>query len=312
VAPGIQLDLGKNWQVDYTPRLVFYESEAFRDTLNHDVQLQGFGQKGDWGLNLSNAFVDNDSSLVETGRQTQQTLNTTHIGANYPLTPQWLLELGVSQNLRWTGEFNNTMSWSTLDSLRYRIRPQVDVGVSLGFGYDMVEPGTDMMNERLMGNLRGAFGSKFNYTLSGGFELRQFVDTDAGTTISPIFDASLGYELTSTTLLTAHFTEQVSPSFFNDEYTTSTIAEGTVSQRLLGKFNLSVTGGYRWADYKSTSDPTKIERSANYEFLRVALGTRFLKRGSASVYFLWSNNDSTIKDLSFSSHQFGLQLTYGF
>jgi len=312
VTPGIQLDLGKHWIVDYSPRLVFYDSELFRDTLNHDVRLQGFGQRGDWDLNLSNTFAANDSSLVETGRQTEQTMNSTHLGATHPLGPKWMLDLGVSQNFRWTGDFNNTLSWSTLDSLRYNLRPQMDVGVSLGMGYDMVDPGTDMLNEQLMGNIRGAIGNKFNYKVSGGLEFRQFVDTDAGTEVSPIFDASLGYELTSTTLVTAHFTEQVTPSFFNDQFTTSTVVEGTVSQRLLGKFNLGLTGGYRWADYKSTVNPGEVVRTANYEFLRVSLGARFLNRGTASIYFLWSNNDSTIEALSFSSHQFGLQLTYGF
>lgn len=312
VTPGMRLDVGKYWLVDYSPRLVFYDSDQFRDTLNHDVRLLGNGQKGDWALNLANTFAANDSPLVETGRQTQQTLNTTRFGATHPLGPKWLLDLGVSQNLRWTGDFNNTLSWSTLNSLRYNLRPQMDVGVSVGMGYDMVEPGTDMLNERLMGNLRGKIGDKFNYTVSGGFELRQFVDTDAGTELSPIFDASLSYELTSTTLISAHFMEQVTPSFFNDLFTTSTLVEGTVSQRLLGKFNLGLTGGYRWADFKSTSNPSDVVRAANYEFLRVSLGSRFLSRGTASIYFMWSNNDSTIEALSFSSHQFGFQLTYGF
>jgi hypothetical protein len=188
----------------------------------------------------------------------------------------------------------------------------MDVGVSVGMGYDLVDPGTDMINEQLMGNLQGAFGSKFNYKVAGGLEFRQFVDTDAGTEVSPIFDASVGYELTQTTLITAHFTEQVTPSFFNDQFTTSTVVEGSINQRLLGKFNLGLTGGYRWADYKSTLNPSEVVRKANYEFLRVSLGARFLTRGTASIYFLWSNNDSTVEALSFSSHQFGVQLTYGF
>lgn len=312
IAPGLRLDVGKHWSVDYTPRLVIYDAPEFRDTVSHDVALDGSGQKGDWALNLSNIFSDHDSPLVETGRQTQQTLNSTQLGASYPLAPQWQLDLSLSQNLRWTGEFNNTLSWSTLDSIRYRIREKTDVGLSLGIGYDVVDPGSDMMNERVMASLRGAIGSKFNYSLSGGLEFRQFIDTDAGTEISPIFDASLGYELTSTTLLNVHFTEQVTPSYLTDEYTVSTVLEGGINQRLFGKLNLMVSAGVRWADYRSTIDPGTLVSTGDYDFARIGLGARFLQRGSVSLYYSISRNRSTIDDLSFSSHQVGMQLSYGF
>lgn len=314
VAPGLRLDLGKQWFVDYTPRLVFYDIEQFRDTVNHQVDLQGNAQNGDWDLKAGNTFANNDTSLVETGQQTKQTLNSTQLSAAYPLTPQLLLDLGVNQALRWTSAFNNTYSWSTLNTLRYRFRPQFDVGLSLGLGYDMVDPGSDMLNERVMGSVRGAIGptSKFNYSLSGGVEFRQFLDTDAETTISPIVDAGVSYELTSTTLLSLHATQQVSPAYFNDQFTKATTFEATVTQRLLGRLNLSVTGGYRLADFHSTVDSNQKVREADYEFVRVGLSSRFLRRGSATIYAQWSKNDSTLQALSFSSNQYGLQLSYGF
>ncbi len=314
VSPGLRLDLGKQWFVDYTPRLVFYDIKQFRDTVNHQVDLQGNAQNGDWDLKAGNTFANNDTSLVETGQQTKQTLNSTQLSAAYPLTPQLLLDLGVNQALRWTSSFNNTYSWSTLNTLRYRFRPQFDVGLSLGLGYDMVDPGSDMLNERVMGSMRGAFGptSKFNYSLSGGVEIRQFLDTDAETTISPIVDVGVSYELTSTTLLSLHATQQVSPAYFNDQFTKATTFEATITQRLLGRLNLSVTGGYRLADFHSTVDSSRKVREADYEFVRVGLSSRFLRRGSATIYAQWSKNDSTLQALSFSSNQYGLQLSYGF
>ena len=312
LSPGLGLDLGPDWKVDYAPRLVFYSADGYRDAVNQAVTLEGASRRGAWDMSFGNNYSATDNPLVETGRQTQQTANMTRLGGIRPLTPVLSMDLDVSQALRWTSGFNRTFSWSILDSLDHQLRDDLSVGLVGGLGYDQIEPGGDMSSERLQGRLRGRVGEKLSYNVSGGVEFRQFMGTDAPTKISPVLDGSLDYQVTSTTGLGVYYQRQVSPSYFNDEFIETTAVGGSLSQRLLGHLNLSLTGGYRWTDRNSTANPTQRQNKDDYTFVRVGLSTRFLRRGSISVFYLWSDNASTVQSLSFMSRQIGVNVSYGF
>lgn len=311
-SPGLSLDLGPRWSVDYSPQLLFYSAPSYRDTVNQAVSLDGRSQRGEWNLDIGNAFSASDNPLVETGRQTQQTANTTRIGATRPLGSKLSLDLGVSQSLRWTGEFNRIFSWVTDDSLSYQLHPGISVGLSGGLGYDQIEPRGDMTSERLQGQLQGRLGEKLSYGLSGGFEFRQFLGTGAPTKISPIFAANVNYQATETTGLGVNYNRQVSPSFFSDQFAETAGVGGGLTQRLFGHLNFSLSGSYRWTDHISTLNPSLTQQTANYASVRAGLGTRFLRRGSISLFFQWSDNASSTPGLSFSSRQMGANVAYGF
>lgn len=311
VSPGVSFDLGKYWNLSYTPSLVFYTTDGYQNTVNQSASLSGGTTAGDWGLNLGSSFAKTDNPLVETGQQTEQTSSSTQFGASRPLSSVWTLDLGISQALRWTGDFNNTFSWGVQSGLMYQLSQLISVGFDLGAGYDLVEPGTDMTHESLQVAVNGALGEKLSYSLSGGFEIRQFLDTGASQKLSPIMSGSLNYQMTEKTSFNVYANRSVSPSFFNDQFTLATAIGGGLSQRVLGRFFLSLTGGFRWTENNSTLDPTLEVQNTDYSFVRIGLSSRFLQRGSASIFYLLSQNTSSDAALSFDSNQVGMQLSYG-
>jgi len=311
VTPGISFDIGKYWNLSYVPSLVFFTADGYNNTVNQSVSLRGGTTAGEWGINLGNNFAKTDNPTIETGAQTQQTMNSTQFGASRPLTPVLSLDLGLSQALRWSDDFNNTFSWATQNGINYQLRRQLYVGANLTLGYDLVEPGTDMTSERFQLTAGGALGDKLSYNFSGGFEIRQFLDTEAEMKLSPILNASLNYALTEKTSFNVYANRQVTPSFFDNQFTESAALGGGVNQRIFGRYFLSFSGGYRWTENNSTFNPTEVVQTANFAFMRVGVSARFLRRGTGSVFYSWSNNDSSIQGLTFSSNQVGMQLSYG-
>lgn len=311
VSPGVSFDLGKYWNLAYTPSLVFYTTENFQNTVNQSASLSGGVTAGDWGLNLGSNFAKTDNPLVETGQQTDQTSSSTQFGASRPLSSVWTLDLGISQALRWTGDFNNTFSWAAQSGLMYQLSQQLSVGFDLGAGYDLVEPGTDMTHESFQVAVSGTLGDKLSYSIGGGFEIRQFLDTDASQKLSPIMNGSLNYQMTEKTSFNVYANRSVSPSFFDDQFTQATAIGGGLSQRVLGRFFLSLTGGFRWTENNSTLDPTQEVQNTDFSFVSISLSSRFLQRGSASIFYTLSQNTSSDSNLSFESNQAGMQLSYG-
>lgn len=310
VSPGISLSLGSRWNVSYTPTAVFYDSDAFRDTVNHAVRLAGNLTQGTWDFSISNNFLDADSPLVETGLQNHQIINGTRIAGKHAISEEWTTTIAADQSLRWTDQFNNVYSWGLSDSTEYRVRPNLAIEGVVSLGYDSVDPGSDMWNQRVTLGIRGNIGQKINYHASGGVEFRQFTGAAGQSAISPLFDVGVNYQVFESTSLGIRYVQQVGASYFADQYTQSNTIEATLTQRVMGRFQLALTGGFRSADNKSTVGLIQVQQTSDFQFARLSIGTRFLARGFASMFFQWSENSSNLPGLSFTSRQVGLQLSY--
>lgn len=312
LSPGLGLTIGEHWSTDFAPLFTFYNSKYLNDTINQYAAINGAGLYLDWEWTVSDAFNITDNPLVETGRQTKQTINLTQIGAIHEVTKEITLNLGVSENLRWAPGLNNVYSWSSHNSVNYEIQRRLSLGLNADLGYDDVEPGTNMRSEQLTGSVRGAITSKISYKISGGFEFRQFLISNSSTRISPTADAGLDYAPTEKTSFSAHINQAVSPSYFNGLFNDTTSTEFGIHQRLLGRLNLFLSGGYRWVDLVTIGQLAVSEQHNDFRFLRGDLSLPFLTRGTVTVFLLWSDNKATQPGLDYLSHQIGLNLSYHF
>jgi hypothetical protein len=311
-SPGFALDVGRYWVVDYAPTAMLYGSSAFRDTVNHSVSVRGSVPGRVWTVSAGGRYALQDNPLVETGQQTETTQVSANLGAGRSLTEVLSLSLGASYSLRDASAFNTVTSWGSQNSLDYQFQENLSAGLVLGFGYNQIDPGADMVSERVQGRFRGVLGEKLSYNLMGGFEVRQFQEGDSGSLLSPVFSGGLSYAATETTSLALSFQQSLSPSFFNDQFNQTTAVTATATQRLLERLNLSVSGSYRWNERTSTANTSQRQGTDELVSVRVALGTSFLRRGSMSVFWSWSDNTSTQNGLGFSSEQVGVSVSYGF
>ncbi len=310
LSPGVTFNLGPRWSLDYTPSLQFYSSEAYSDTLDHAVSLRGSATAGRWSFTLGYGYQATSQPLIETAAQTDQETHNVNFGANRQLGEKTSLQLGLSQLLRFAQSYTDSYTSSTTDWLDYQVRPTFAVAGGINVAYDLVDPGTDMTSERILGRVRGQIASKLTYSVQGGVEFRQFLDTEAPAKISPNVDASANYQWFEPTSLFASVSHDTGTSYYSNEFTETTRMGGGIRQRFLGKVFLDISGGYSIQNYSSTFGDHTVARQDDNPYFQAGLSTRFLERGGFSVFYRYNDNSSDQEGYSFESNQVGLQLSY--
>jgi hypothetical protein len=318
-SPGLTINLGDQWALDYAPTLRWYSDEAFEDVINHRVSLTGRTSFRDWLLRVSQGFSRTTDPLIETGSETDQDTYSTSLSAGRSLNSKLSVDLGLSQSLRFMGNesgssgLTDRKSWSTMNWLDYQYIERLSFGLGAGFTYDSVERGSDMTSEQVQGRIRWVPGTKLSLALSAGLDIRQYLDSDASGTVAPIFSFTAGYRLFEATSLFAGASRSVSPSYYSQTLSESTGLTAGLNQRFLGRYFLSLNGGYTIRDYSGTGD-SRSGRSGEHESYSFGanLGTGFLKRGSISVFYNKTWNDGSSGFYSFDPQTVGAQISYRF
>lgn len=316
--PGILITLGNHWFLDYTPTLRYYSSSRFRDSLDHSVILTGGTVFQDWTLGFSQSYSSSSQPLVQTGMQTDQENFNTSLNAGYQINTALSLELGANQSFRFMGEeqvgrqLTDSRTWATMDWLNYQFSPRMAAAFGVGFTYDDVSSGSDMTSEQLQGRVTWRPGEKLFLSVSGGAEVRQFLDSRASNLVNPLFGLSAQYQLFECTTLSVGASETIAPSYYAAEVTETTSVIGGLRQRLLGKLFLDLNGGFTKTQYVLTVLSTPEVRDDNGTFFTARLSLQVLRRGTVGVLYSQTDNDSNQGRYSLSSRQVGVELGYRF
>ena len=103
----------------------------------------------------------------------------------------------------------------------------------------------------------------------------------------------------------------VASSYLQNQFTETTAFNAEFNQRLLGRYFLDLNGGYQLVKYVSSVASTSSREDDLYS-LNVQLNRAFLKRGTMSVIYRLSKDDSSQSGYSFTSHQVGFQIGYSY
>jgi dTDP-4-dehydrorhamnose reductase len=318
IDPGILLELGRHWRLDYTPTIRLYSNSAFKDTVDQFVSLRGGAAYGDWTFGFAQSYSSVSEPLAETGAQTDTEAFSTALTGVYQMSSALSLELGLNQDFRFASQsvpgetLADTREWSTLNWLDYQFAPTFSAGIGIGLGYDNLSVGSDMTYEQLQGRIRWRPSSKLSAFISGGMETRQFLDTDVPNLVNPICSASVVYLLFEPTTLSFNVNRLVAPAYISDQVTVNTTISGGLRQRLLGKLYLDLDGGYSLVSYHASAAGAEINRTDHTTFFTARLTILVLRRGTASVFYYLSDNSSNEPGLSYSSNQVGFELGYRF
>jgi hypothetical protein len=326
IIPSITFNLGSHWTLGYTPTIRLYSNNNFKNGVDQSVMFSGGTVYENWVLGLSQSYLSTFQPLIETGQQTDQQVFATGLNATYHFNAELSLEMGVNQNLRYVeniagspssipnSDLQNSEQWSTLDWLNYQYSSKVAVAFGLGGGYVNLSSSSDMTYFQVQGRINWKVSDKFGFTLTGGFEDRQFLDSGEPNLISPLFGLNLAYQPFEYTTLSLNASHAIDSSYFTGQITEDTVVSANLRQRLLGKLNLSVGGGYRFADYKAVDAAGQANpRNGTQDtitFLNVRLGVDFLKRGSAAIFYYFSNDNSSDGTFSNQSQQVGFEIAY--
>jgi len=308
LSPGIGLRLGDQWRLSYTPTLSFYSSDRYQDTTDHHVSLSGDFHWQEWYFTLRQDFAVTSEPLIETAQQTDQQGYTTTTRVTHALNSRLALDLGAEQQLREVSDAPDLWEWSTLDWLSYEVAPRLSVGPGAGFGYTMTDPGTDMTHEQLQVRGQWQASAKVTLAVNGGFEVRQMLGSGLADLLSPLFGATLRWQPTEVTALAFTADHAVSASYFEDQITESTTVGGSLYQRLLRRFYLSVGAGYRVGSYLPTAAGVSATRDDDTLYYNLRLSTRVLRRISVGAFYGRDENLSNADGYSFSNDRVGFDL----
>ena len=311
ISPGLLVGIGSHWALDYTPTWRYYSNKQFRDTLDHNVILTGGTTYEDWVLGLSQSYISSSTPLVETGQQTEQQSWLTALKASYRFNSKMTMDLTLDQDIVSAQDFTSYHEWSTLDWLNYQFWPRLDAGLGAGFGYVNVDAGSDMTYEQFQGRFRWRATDKLSFQVHGGLEDRQFLSGGAGNLLNPIAGGLLQYQPFEATKLSLMADRTVAVSYFQNQTTESTEVTGDFNQRLLKRFFLDLAGGYHTVKYVGAGAAATARRDDYYTF-NVRLSCSFRQRGTAAVFYQYSNDASSVPGFSFASNQVGFEIGYRF
>jgi hypothetical protein len=103
----------------------------------------------------------------------------------------------------------------------------------------------------------------------------------------------------------------VDVSYFQNQVTEGFEIVGNLNQRLLQRLYLDLSGGYHTVKYVA-ANASGTGRQDDYYTLDVRLSCPFLKRGTAAVFYQYSDNSSSIRGFTFSSSQVGFEIGWRF
>ena len=334
LSPGVTLIIGTHWTLDYTPTLTFYSDKNLNDSVSHSVSLSGGVIYNDWVFSLAQGFSASSDPNVQTGAQTDQKSYSTSLSASYSFNDKVSLDSSISQNIgaingnslsltnvsqNFTNLNGGSRNWSISESLNYKFFPRLNAGVTAGFGYVDVDSGSDQINESLSGDVNWRATDKTSFVVSAGVSDSRSFAAGSGDIISPTFGASIQYQLFEPTQLSLSASRAITTSYFQNQDSESTSLSVGLSQRLLQKYHLSLSGGYSTTDYiqfvptgGTSGSGTSTVRSDSAYSLGASLSRSFLKRGTISVSYSYSENRSSATGFAYASDQLGVQIGYSY
>lgn len=319
ISPGIGCDLGNHWRLSYTATENIYSDSSFRNSLDHNISLAGHTSYEDWTFNLGQTVALTSDPMVATAQQTDQQSYSTTFGASYQINGEYSLSLSAQQDLLFASGYadavGSTRDWSTMNWLNHQWGPTLSSGIGIGFGYSSLPaPSPDMSYEDMEARISWHFAHRLTLSLNGGAQIRQFIGSGQSSLISPLFGATLSYQPLPYTSIFANVNRTITPSYFQDLVTVNTTVSAGISQRFLGRYFLSLNGGYTVTSYdnSTTSQQALAGRNDTQEFVSAGLTTSFLKHGTASISYSASKNSSNSSGYGYNSNQVGFTLSYGY
>jgi hypothetical protein len=204
--------------------------------------------------------------------------------------------------------------------MNYHATTKTTLGIGIGAGYNLIDPGDDSFYEQFNGRIVWRPGPKVSVQLTAGLQVQHFivrsVETnsfepvdDVETGVYPIFGTSVAYQIFEPTSISLSASRSLGNSVVSDQFTETTSVGFGLRQKFLKHFTLDVRPGYSLVTYSSTAGQNENREDEQYS-VYVGISTVLFKKLNASVFYQFNDNLSTTDEFAFTSTQVGLQLNY--
>lgn len=313
-SPGLLIDFGDHWALDDTMTFAQYSNKHFGNEFDNALTLTGQTVYTDWVLGFLQTADESSSPLIETAAQTEVQTYSTAVTGHHEVSEHVSEDLAVEQDMYFvSGGFQDSRDWYTLDWLNYDFTKRFSIGVGGGVGYVNVDFGSDQTYEEALGRLNWRVSDKISLQLNGGAEEWEFLDANSGGALfDPVYGGSIQYQPFANTSLYASANRAITESFYRGEVTDSTILNVGWNQRVLGQLYFNLNGGYEKTQFIVQGNTLENNRTDTDYYIGARLSHSFLKRGTISLFYQYSDQKSTAVGFTYKSNQEGVEVSYGF
>jgi hypothetical protein len=311
ISPGFAFEVGKNWQVDYTPTWDIYSNSAFRDVLGHVVHFDGIVASPNWAWHVGHDYTSSEQPLVETGQQTAQETSDLTIDLLKPLTTNFAYQATFTHSFRFVTGYPDSFSWSLSQGGAYKASNDLDIALGLMTGYDasIKLPASFLL--RPLARISWRAAHKLTLAVEGGVERRRALSGKKQKITNPTYRASLEYRPFEHTILSFEGSRQTAAALLGKETRELESWSGRIEQRFLGHLYFSLSGTRQNAEHvmfsAPTLDRTRQDRNDSYE---VRLWMNFLRRAKIAVLYQENSNSSSQPGFGFNGSQVGAEFEY--
>ena len=318
-SPGVAIELGDHWNIDYEAGLHEYVDPTLRDNVSHTLALTGRFTLQDWVFSFRQGYSQNAEILVDTAAQTTQQIHTTALSTHYSHSETLSYDFGVNQMIRLSPTYSDYSNWSTMEWINYALAPKVSTGLGFGIGYSSIGqsqfrpgvPSTSFVSEQVQGRVVVTPSDKVSLSASGGLEFQQTLRKYGENLVNPVFSLTASYQPLEQTVFSISGSRALSGGYFAGESSQVTAINLGVRQRLLGKLHLDLAGGYQQTEYQSLFLFPIDQQLFQFQNQGRNRGLSFQSRLSATlfqsfavgVFYRYSENES-------NSNLFGRQFSY--
>jgi hypothetical protein len=324
ISTAVAFEVGNYWRLHYKPTWTLYSHEFFADNFAHSVALTGGTSYQGWDLRLSEAYTTANSTLIETGGQTNQKTHATGLGVERHLGQRTSLAVDLNRTDRRVNSIDDDPQWTASDWLQhsastwfmYRYSQRLGGGLGFYVGRDRISHGPDMSYSRPQAQLTWQPRDTLLIQVQGGAEVRKIRNANATTMRDPIYSASVEYDPIKATKFIVGASRSVSASYFVNRASRTTDWKAGLQQRLRDRFFLSLDFSERRTRYLAAglgdTPGVVLGRDDISRSHSARLATPVLGRGSIAIFYNSGRNVSNILGYSFNSRQLGLELDYRF
>lgn len=314
IAAGLLTTVGDHWTLDYTLVQTIYSQKDFKNSLDHNVTLGGGGglQAGNWLLGFNQGFSSTTALRIETAQQTKQSTSTTGLTAAYPFGPKLSLDLAAAFAVRSADSVGRTRDLSGTSSLGYLVSKRVHTAIGLTTGVTDIADQPNLSYQRLFSSVAWKVGDKLGIDLSGGVDRRDSQQTGAAATNNLTYNFGLGYAPFQQTRLSLSAGRSFAISLFQNRDTSTKNVAVSLSQRLMGHLNLSVSLARQSSGFATAANVPGGPRDDQTQSFNAALGMAILRHGTIGVSYATTTNNTNTTGFGFSSKQIGLNIGFSY
>ncbi len=310
LSPGVAVQLGTNWNVDYTADVKFYSGKDFEDTVNHAFSISGVQPIGKMAVSGTQSVSSSANASFETGRQTRIIAVMSSLSAGMPVGNKLSLVGSLSQSLQFVEASPDSGTWSGNAGASYNSGRGwvVNTGVSSGYSAVYKSPDTFFVGPQV--SLTWQATGKLALSLTGSLQDRETLGGTNERQLTPTYNATATFTPFTQTSIAVTGVKTNSPSLLGGQELESSQFGVTLQQRLLGRLRTNLGFSYGLSNYITTVTDGPRDRRDDLYTYTTGFTLPVARRGGISVRYQRAVNSSNAPGFDSDSTTVGFDVSY--